>query len=126
MFQKFEIQGIHATKDKKLYSYVTKKIGGLDRYIGRHARPSAHAEIHLKETKTKGEQHSHCEVTLYLPKQTIVAKEKALNMYAAVDITEAKLKQQLQKYKDMHGSGKLRRHLFNRFRNRTSNKSSLS
>jgi ribosomal subunit interface protein len=118
MFQQFEIQGLHATKDKKLYNYVTKKIGGLDRYIGKHAKPSAHAEVHLKESKNKSEQHSHCEVTLHLPKQTIVAKESALNMYAAVDITEAKLKQQLRKYKDLHGSSKLKRHLFNRFRSR--------
>jgi ribosomal subunit interface protein len=117
MFQKFEIQGVHPTTDKKLYAYVTKKIGGLDRYVNRHARPSAHAEVHLKERKIKGEQHSHCEVTIYLPKQTIVGKESAPNMFAAVDITEAKLKQQLRKYKDLHNSSKLRRHLLNRFRN---------
>jgi ribosomal subunit interface protein len=116
MFQQFEIQGLHATKDKKLYNYVTKKIGGLDKYVGKHAKSSAHAEVHLKESKNKSEQHSHCEVTLYLPKQTIVAKESALNMYAAVDITEAKLKQQLRKYKDLHASGSFHRHIVNRFR----------
>jgi ribosomal subunit interface protein len=118
MFQKFEVQGIHATNDKKLYTYVTRKIGGLDRYMPRGARPSAHAEVHLKESKSKVEQHSHCEVTLYLPQQTIVAKESALNMFAAIDITEAKLKAQLKKYKELHGGGKLKRHLFNRFRKR--------
>jgi len=36
-------------------------------------------------------------------------------MYAAVDIAEAKLKQQLQKYKDLHGSGRSKRQLFARF-----------
>lgn len=116
MFQKFEIQGIHATKDKKLHAYVVKKIGGLDHYLSRHSRPSAHAEIHLRETKSKGEKHSQCEVKLSLPHQTIIIKESAPNMFAAVDITEAKLKQQLQKYKELHGSGKLQRHLFARFR----------
>ena len=35
-------------------------------------------------------------------------------MYAAVDIVEAKLKQQLQKYKDRHGNGKTHRRLFAR------------
>jgi ribosome-associated translation inhibitor RaiA len=54
-------------------------------------------------------------VTLHLPHQNIVIKESALNMYAAVDIVEAKLKQQLQKYKDTHYNGKGRRHLFARF-----------
>ncbi|HEX4774785.1 MAG TPA: ribosome-associated translation inhibitor RaiA [Candidatus Saccharimonadales bacterium] len=119
MFQKFEIHGVHANVDTKLRAYVTKKIGNLDRYISRHARPSAHADVHLKEeAKLKNNNHSRCEVTIHLPHETIVVKEDGLNMYAAVDITEAKLKQQLQKYKELHGSGKLQRHLFARFRRR--------
>lgn len=118
MFQQFDVQGIHELKDKKLHAYVTKKIGGLDRYLSRHSRASAHAEVHLKETKAKGDKHAQCEVKLQLPHQTVVVKESALNMFAAVDITETKLKQQLQKYKELHGSGKLQRHLFGRFRRR--------
>lgn len=116
MFQKFEIHGIHAKVDKQLHDYVTKKIGGLDRYISRHSRQSAHADVHLKETKAKDKNRFSCEVTIHLPHQSIVIKEKALNMFAAVDIAEAKLKQQLQKYKDKHASGKLHRHLMARFR----------
>lgn len=118
MLQKLEIQGVHAVVDDKLRAYVTRKIGGLDRYISRHSRESAHAEVHLKETKTKNNDHCRCEITLYLPQQTIIIKENALNMYAAVDIVEAKLKQQLQKYKDLHGNGKTHRHLFARLRRR--------
>lgn len=120
MFQKFEIQGVHATINDKLKAYVVKKIGGLDRYVSRHSRESAHAEVHLKVTTVKGGDRCRCEVTLYLPQQTIIVKESALNMYAAVDIAETKLKQQLQKYKDRHGSGKMHRHLMARFRRRQS------
>jgi putative sigma-54 modulation protein len=116
MLQKFELSGVHTTIDPKLRSYVTKKIGGLDRYISRHNRRSAHAEVHLKESKTRDNQHCRCEVTLHLPQQTIVIKEAALNMYAAVDIVEAKLKQQLQKYKDLHSNGKMHRQMFARWR----------
>ena len=119
MIQKFEVQGVHTVLDKKLRAYVNKKIGGLDRYISRHNRASAHAEVHLKESKVKTGNHCHCEVTMYLPHQTLIVKESALNMYAAVDIVEAKLKQQLQKYKDLHGSGKTHRHLFARFRRKS-------
>lgn len=115
MLQKFEIQGVHTTVDDKLRAYVTKKIGGLDRYISRHNRVSAHGEVHLKEGKAKNHHHRTCEVTLHLPHQVIVIKESALNMYAAVDIVEAKLKVQLQKYKDLHSNGKNKRHLFGRF-----------
>ena len=118
MLQKFEIQGVHANVNDKLRAYVTKKIGGLDRYISKHNRASAHAEVHLKERKSKDKNNYTCEVTMYLPHQTIIVKESALNMYAAVDIVEAKLKQQLQKYKDLHGNGKTHRHIFARFSRR--------
>jgi ribosomal subunit interface protein len=113
MLKKFEVQGAHS--NQKLRNYVNKKIGGLDRYLSKHHRESAHAEVHLREAKSKDKNSFICEVTMYLPQQTIIIKEKALNMYAAVDIAETKLKQQLQKYKDTHGNGKLHRHLFGRF-----------
>lgn len=116
MLQKFEIHGVHAKANDKLKAYVTKKIGGLDKYISRHNRESAHAEVYLKEAKAKDKNRFTCEVTIKLPKQTIIVKESALNMFAAVDIVETKLKQQLQKYKDLHGNGKMRRHLFGRLR----------
>ncbi len=120
MLKKFEIQGVHTVVDDKLKAYVTKKIGGLDKYMSRHNRQSAHLEVHLKESKAKkGSDHCKCEVTLHMPHQTIIIKENALNMYAAVDIVEAKLKQQLQKYKDLHGSGKMHRHLFARWRKKS-------
>ena len=119
MFKKFEIHGVHAKVDARLKAYASRKIGGLDKYVSRHGRESAHADVHLKETKKKGSDHCRCEVTLHLPHQTIVVKENALNMYAAIDITEAKLKQQLQKYKDLHSSSRLRRHITTRLRRRT-------
>ncbi len=119
MIQKFEIQATHADVDDELRKYIRTKIGGLDRYISRHSRASAHAEVHLKENKhTKGTDRSRCTVTLHLPHETIIVKEKAPNLYAAVDIVETKLKIQLKKYKDMHENGKMHRHLFARFRRR--------
>lgn len=120
MLKKFEIQGVHTEVDERLKAHVTKKIGNLDRYIARQNRDSAHLEVHLKETPKKGNDHCRCEVTLHLPHQTIIVKESAVNMYAAVDIVEAKLKQQLQKYKDLHGNGKTHRHLFARFKRKSS------
>lgn len=118
MVQKLEIQGVHTTVDDKLRAYVTKKLGRLDRYMTRHARPSAHLQVHLKENKKKDNAHCTCEVRLRLPHQDIVIKESALNMYAAIDIVETKLKQHLQKYKELNGSGKYRRHMFARFSRR--------
>ena len=115
MLQKFEIQGVNTTIDENLRKYVSKKIGGLDKYMSRHDRPSAHAEVMLKEGNTKDKNRYTCEVIMKLPHDTIILKESTLNLYAAVDIVEAKLKQQLQKHKDKHQNGKMYRHLFGRF-----------
>ena len=116
MLQKFELQGVHTDISDSLQKYVNRKIGGLDRYLSRHDRESAHGEVTLTEAKSKKTDHCTCEAILHLPNQTIVAKERAMNMFAAVDIVEAKLKQQIKKYKEKHENGKQRRHIFARFR----------
>lgn len=79
-----------------------KKIAKLDGYMPKHARKSAHAEVKLKETKVKARKEATCEVILFLPGEKIQASETTINMYAAIDIVEEKLKTQLKKYKDAH------------------------
>ncbi len=119
MIQKFDISSVHTTVDEKLQKYITKKLGRLDRYIPRGSRGSAHAEVRLKEsTSLKHDSQKFqctCEVTLHLPHEVINVSESTLNMYAAVDIVEAKLKQQIMKYKQTHTSGGLHRRLAARF-----------
>jgi len=100
---KLDIDGIHNLGNKDLPRYITKKIGGLDKYIPRHARKSARAEVKVKETKIKDKKECMCEVILHLPHETITAKESTMNMFAAVDIVEEKVKSQLRKYKQKHG-----------------------
>lgn len=118
MIQKFEISGVHLAVNDDLRKYVTRKIGNLDKYLARGSRQSAHAEVFLKEAKAKDKQHSTCEVVLHLPHEVISVHETTINLYAAVDIVEAKLKHQLQKYKEQHHGGKRHRQLFARFRRR--------
>lgn len=119
MLQKFEVQGVHTTVNDSLRRYVNRKIGGLDRYLSRHDRESAHGVVILKERAAKKGDHCTCEAVLRLPHQEIIITEHALNMYAAVDIVEVKLKQQIKKYKDQHENGKMHRRLVARFRRRT-------
>lgn len=97
---KLEIDGIHNIANKDLHRYIVKKIGSLDKYIPRHARKSAHAHVQLKEQKVKDKKECMCEVVLHLPNENITAKEATMNMFAAVDIVEEKIKSQLRKYKD--------------------------
>ncbi len=119
MIKRLDISSVHTTIDDKLHRYINKKIGALDRYIPRHGRESAHMEVKLKEDKAlKHENHkrqSTCEVILHLPKEVITVSETTLNMYAAIDIVEMKLKHKITKYKEMHSSGSLRRRVAARF-----------
>jgi putative sigma-54 modulation protein len=116
MIEKLEISGVHTKVDDDLRKYVTKKIGKLDTYIPRRARISAHAEVRLIEQKIKAKKQCTCEVVLHLPGDTIMTKETTMNMFAAIDIVEAKLKNQLKKYKETHSSLRLHRRIISRFR----------
>lgn len=109
MIQKLEINGVHTVLTDDLKKYITKKIGKLDRYMPRHARQSAHAEVFVKEVKIKAKKENVCEVVLRLPGTTLTTKESTINMFAAVDIVEAKLKNQLKKYKETHNSQRIHR-----------------
>lgn len=114
-----EITGIHVKVDDKLQKYITKKIGNLDRYVPRQARASAHAVVKMKDAKTKDKKQYVCEVILHVPIENITVSESTVNMYAAVDIAEAKLRHSLRRYKDKHGSPALHRRIINRFRRQT-------
>ena len=116
MIQKLDITGVHMEVDKKLNDYVVKKIGKLDKYLPRHARKSAHAEVFLKEQMIKKKKQCTAEVTIRLPKGNVTAKESTMNIFAAVDIVEAKLKNQIKKYKDAHSVTRLHRRVLRRIR----------
>ena len=100
MIKKVDITGIHTVIKPDVAKYVKKKIAKLDSYMPKHARKSAHAEVKLKESKVKTKKQSTCEVILYVPGEVIKAQETTVNMYAAIDIVEEKLKSQLRKYKE--------------------------
>ena len=90
----------------------------MDRFMPRHARKSAHAEVFIKERKIKAKSEYTCEVVIFLPNETITTKESTMNVYAAVDIVETKLKNQLKKYKDIHTRKRAPKRLLNKIRSR--------
>jgi len=116
MLQRIEIAGIHYTVEANLQKYVTQKLGSLDKYLPRKSRQSTHIEVKFKESKAKDKKQCTCEAILHAPHETIAVKESTLNMFAAVDIVEEKLKHQLRKYKAMQNSHKLHRRLLARLR----------
>ena len=107
---KITVEGVHVKITDDLEKYVLKKIGKLDKYIQRSAKSSAHAQVYLKESLIKNKKQCTCEVVMHLPHEEFVTKETTMNIFAAVDIVETKLKNHLRKYKDTHS---IRPRIFN-------------
>ena len=116
MIKQIEINGVHTVLTEDLKKYITKKFSKLSRYLPKHARESVRAEVFIKELAQKSGNRCICEVVLHLPQENITVKEATVNMFAAVDIVEAKLKNQIKKYKETHGDVRLRRRLLARFK----------
>ena len=102
MIQSIAISGVKYEVDDRTKRYVTRKIGQLDRFLPRHARKSVTAEVKLKEVNRDHGNKYEAEVILHVPDKQLTAKDSTVNMIAAVDIVEAKIANQLKKYKDMH------------------------
>lgn len=102
MIAHIDTAGINFELGDDIKKYIAKKLGRLDKYIPRHARESVRLEVKLRETNNRLGNKYECEVILHLPSAPLQAKESTLNMFAAVDIVEAKLKNQLVKYKRAH------------------------
>lgn len=116
MIQHLEISGVHMQVSDDLRKYVTKKIGGLDRFVPRVARQSLHVQIMLKETKQKGAKECICEIIVHLPHENLTVIEGTVNIFAAVDIAETKLRSQLRKYKELHANPRLHQRIISRLK----------
>ena len=99
MITAIEITGIGYEVDDRTKKYVTSKIERLDRYLPRHARKSASAEVKLREVNRDHGNKYEAEIIFQVPDKNLTAKDSTVNMLAAVDIIEAKIVAQLRKYK---------------------------
>lgn len=92
--------------DADLQKYIQKKIGKLDRHMSKKNRDVVRADVKLRENKGSGDKKYTCEVILHRPGGNLTATESTMNMYAAVDIVEQKLQNQLKKSKEKSSANK--------------------
>lgn len=92
--------------DADLEKYILKKMGKLDRRMKRKTRDSARADVKIKENANKGAKKCTVEVILHTSDYKLTASESTMNMYAAVDIVEVKLQNQIKRYKEKHNPAK--------------------
>lgn len=101
MIEAIDISGVGYELDTIIKKYVIRKIGRLDRYLPKHARKSVSAEVKIKQVNREHGNKYEVEVILNVPDKTLTAKDSTVNALAAVDIVEAKLINQLRKYKQI-------------------------
>jgi putative sigma-54 modulation protein len=99
MIATIDITGVKYELDDVTKKYVMKKIGRLDRYLPKHARKSATASVKIKQVNRDFGNKYEAEVILSVPDKVLTAKDSTVNALAALDIVEAKLVNQLRKYK---------------------------
>jgi putative sigma-54 modulation protein len=99
MIASIDIAGVKYTIDETTKKYVMRKIGRLDRFLPKHARQSATADVKLKQVNRDHGNKYEAEVIINVPNHRLTAKDSTVNMLAAIDIVEAKLLTQLKKYK---------------------------
>ncbi|MBR3332294.1 ribosome-associated translation inhibitor RaiA [Candidatus Saccharibacteria bacterium] len=100
MIDKIEMTGNDYELSDSFKKYAEKKIGRLDRYLPRGYKKDVVARMVVAEIgKNKGEKYE-ITVAMDIPGgKVIAAKDECSNVFAGVDLVEAKLIGQIRRYK---------------------------
>ena len=90
MIKHIDISGIGYELEEDIKRYARRKIGRLDRFVPRKARPSLRAEVRLRQTNESHGNKYECEVVFHVPDEQLTAHDSTMNMFAAIDIVEEK------------------------------------
>ncbi|MBM3134904.1 MAG: ribosome-associated translation inhibitor RaiA [Chloroflexi bacterium] len=91
------IKGKNVEVNDQLRSYVTKRLGKLDRYLDNIL--SAQVELSVEKTRST-ETRQVVQVTVDANGTILRGEEKAADMYAAVDAVTDKMERQIKRYKE--------------------------
>jgi putative sigma-54 modulation protein len=116
MITSIKVIGIAYEVDETTRKYALKRIGRLDRYLPRHARNNVSVVVKLEQVNHDHGNKYEVEVIMDIPSGTITAKDSTSNIFAAIDIVEAKLKSQLSDYKQSNIAHIGKRRIMSRFK----------
>ena len=100
MIEKIDINGNGYKVEEGVKNYVQKRIAKLDRYLPRGSKKDVVAKIIISEIgKHHGEKYE-ISVAIDIPGgKVIAAKDECSNIFAGVDLVEAKITGQIRRYK---------------------------
>ena len=100
MIDKIEITGNGFKVEDTFRKYVEKRIGKLDRYLPRGSKKDVVAKVIVTEIgKSKADKYEISAAMGIPGGKVVAAKDECSNIFAGVDLVEAKLTGQIRRYK---------------------------
>ncbi len=100
MIEKIELSGKGYKVDTPLKKYAEKRLGKLDRYLPRGSKKDVVLKMTVGvESKSKNNKYEIVAVMEIPGGKVLTAKDECSNVFAGVDLVEAKLMGQIRRYK---------------------------
>lgn len=100
MIEKLEVSGSNYKVSENFQKYVEKRIGKLDRYMPRGSKKDMVAKVVVTEVNRPHNNKYLVSAAIEATGgKVFTAKDECSNVFAGVDIVEAKLKGQINRYK---------------------------
>lgn len=100
MIDKIDITGNGYKVDGTFKKYVSKRLGKLDRYLPRGSKKDVVCKVVVTETGKKNNEKYDISAAMEIPGgKVMAAKDECSNLFAGVDLVEAKLMGQIRRYK---------------------------
>ena len=100
MIEKIEVNGKGYKVEEPLRKYVEKRLGKLDRYLPRKAKKDVILKVMVKEIGKGKNDKYELSAAMEIPGgKLLAARDECSNVFAGVDLVEAKLTGQIRRYK---------------------------
>lgn len=100
MIEKIKISGSNYKVEESFQKYAKKRIGKLDRYLPRGHKKDIIAKIVITETTRTHGNRFEISANIEIPGGKVFsAKDDCANIYAGIDLIEAKLTGQIRRFK---------------------------
>lgn len=101
MIEQIEITGAGKYKiDDNFRKYTEKRLGRLDRYLPSKHKKNISAKVVVSQVNRAHGNKYEISVAIEVPGgKTMTARDEAANVFAGIDIIEAKLKGQIRRFK---------------------------
>ena len=100
MIENIEISGVKYKVDETFSKYTTKRLGHLDKFLPKKNKKNVIMRVVVRQVNRAHGNKYEISVALDVPGgKVLTAKDEASNVFAGIDILEAKLKGQARKFK---------------------------